>query len=348
MKTRTALFLGAGASCSDGAPLQKDLLKEYYEMRREKNEIDTMQYRAEKLITKFLKKHFDIDMSELRDMDIDAITFPSLEEIWKIIDRSKSSKIKLIADKPMCNTNRLNRRTTFICLMAEVLRYTLKKDFDKTVHFELINNLQSKNTINNMDFFTTNYDLLIDSALINNGFEINYNYSNENSFDSKVNLFKLHGTLNILCCSSCQHIMPYKLTKVVADTLEQDICCPKCQTQMDDILIPPAYTKKGLENKYLKEIHKRAAKILKQTQHIIFCGYSLPDADKDIIALLRNNSASLKKVSIVNDHKGKPSSITKSEFKRFRKLFNDTVDVKDTKLSFEKFAERPEDVIGAV
>jgi len=401
---KTAIFFGAGASKADGAPLQKDLITEYFEMRKQKNKngiakedeylnsskTTVMQFYIEKKISYFLSEYFGVDFGK----HISKIAFPTFEEILGLIDNasmnddefrsnpqinkhqqdlmenlkdhyqlydnqhfglfaltrsrlisSKSSLKNMFHNSPGIPSNKIFKiRDCFIFLMAEILEYNLQVDSLNTQHYKLINNIKN---LSDISFFSTNYDLLIDSALVHNGCDINYNYDERTK--DKVDLFKLHGSLNYLYCPACKNILTYGIEKVVVKTLDYDFTCQHCSSIMKNIIIAPSYFK-DFRNKYLQRIWSNAEYKLKQIEHIIFCGYSFPDADFHIKYLLKQSQINyidspLKKISIINNFEGKKPFSVKEEFQRYKRLFGNAIDVIDTKLSFQQFASNPYQII---
>jgi hypothetical protein len=75
----TAIFLGAGASTAEGAPLQGDLFREYFSSPLFKNSHETMDVE----LAAFFHDMFHIDVA--RD-DISKVDFPTFEEVLGLAD----------------------------------------------------------------------------------------------------------------------------------------------------------------------------------------------------------------------------------------------------------------------
>src|ERR1043166_2790541 len=80
-KMNTAIFFGAGASASEGAPIQSNLFRDYFKIYREANNhtISTM----EKALSDFFKVMFDIDVNH---DDLEVTKFPTFEEALGTLD----------------------------------------------------------------------------------------------------------------------------------------------------------------------------------------------------------------------------------------------------------------------
>jgi len=75
----TAIFLGAGASKAEGAPLQGDLFKEYFSSSLFKSSCDEM----DRELSTFFLQMFQIDVD---GGDISNIAFPTFEEVLGLTD----------------------------------------------------------------------------------------------------------------------------------------------------------------------------------------------------------------------------------------------------------------------
>ena len=69
----TAIFLGAGASKAEGAPLQGELFKQYFSSRMFKESQDSM----DRDLATFFSLMFRIDV----DQDVSKVAFPTFEEV---------------------------------------------------------------------------------------------------------------------------------------------------------------------------------------------------------------------------------------------------------------------------
>ncbi len=93
---------------------------------------------------------------------------------------------------------------------------------------------------------------------------------------------------------------------------------------------------------FLSSIWNRTDVALRRVRHVIFCGYSFPDADLHIKYLLKRaqtNRDNELKITVINhcaDKKPKDSNPEKSRLQRF--LGNN---VNYTTMSFEDFAAAP-------
>jgi hypothetical protein len=101
-----------------------------------------------------------------------------------------------------------------------------------------------------------------------------------------------------------------------------------------------------MSNVFLSMIWNKTENALREVDHVIFCGYSCPDADMHIKYLLkrmqtnRENSRAVR-FTLINHHEGKDEKQAKDEEARYKRFFGDNV--KDTRKSFEDFAKAPKE-----
>jgi hypothetical protein len=73
----TAIFLGAGASKAEGAPLQGDLFRDYFSSTVFKNSAAVM----DRELADFFRDMFHIDVTR---PDVTTINFPTFEEVLSL------------------------------------------------------------------------------------------------------------------------------------------------------------------------------------------------------------------------------------------------------------------------
>ena len=171
-------------------------------------------------------------------------------------------------------------------------------------------------------FVSTNYDILIDNALVDeyrHDTDLDYGVEFRN-FDRaddwtrprrnrSVWLYKPHGSLNWLFCPACNELELTSKEKGVARLISDFAfaTCPQCGNVYSPLIVPPTFYK-DLNNVFLSSIWNRTDVALRKVKHIIFCGYSFPDADIHIKYLLKraqvNRNGALR-VTVVNHYPGK-------------------------------------------
>lgn len=292
--------MGAGASASDGAPLQKDLFKSFFNSLTE-NEMNKNSYFSDMMdeLREFFLQMFGIEIYHKQKIN-DKI-FPIFEELLGILDLAylkNENFLNFKHDNIAWKDNKISLLRQFIVLvMAKAIDYTVSWT---NYHKQLIENLVSNNLINKTMFFSTNYDVLIENALLKFYPKLtldycvdfyNYNMNNDWKKPTKksIKVFKLHGSLNWLYGQTCNIIKLSIYEKGVINIIDKisEASCPRCiRTLMSPIIIPPTYFK-NFSNIFLNCVWNNAEYFLREVNHIIFCGYSFPDADIHIKYLLK-------------------------------------------------------------
>lgn len=340
-----AIFLGAGASAADGAPLQNKLFEEYFNLSISNSEKNRVKIKKE--LSKFFLEVFNINIS---NREINTLTFPTFEEAIGILDllEAKNQSLKEIT----ANNSRI-LRLNLIYLMTETLEHKLKNS--NCYHKTLIQKISDIEIIEETVFISTNYDILCDNAIIPK-YKIDYGIEFADSkidniifpAQDSVKLLKIHGSLNWLYCPVCNSVKLTPEVKGVYNLITEKTLkhtkCQHCQTKFSPIIVPPTYFK-DFSNPFLNQIWHKTENALKDIKHLIFCGYSFPDADMHIKYLIKRiqtnrlNNNKLK-ISVINNHKEKSCSIKKEEETRFKRFLGS--DVNYTDYSFEDFAKNPE------
>jgi NAD-dependent SIR2 family protein deacetylase len=350
-----AIFLGAGASCSDGAPSQTRLFKDffgesfedYYRVQEENASLQQVGV-ITNATARFFERFFGFDPIK----SYETAHFPTFEEVLGIID------LALMRDEgftglegnltPYQRGASLRKaREDFVFLIALILDKKLQ--YQSKYHSLLVDNLEQGKTLNTCAFLSFNYDLLIDNALgkLRRDFcdyAIKFANADIERPDPTI-LLKLHGSLNWLYCSVCRDVRLTPGEKGVCDLVfnSAKCVCPKCQSLTMPIIVPPTYFK-AMSNIFLQQIWQQAEHVLSRCHTWIFCGYSFPDADMHVKYLLKRvqvNARTLRRVFVVNWHSHKAPCEAATEEERYRRLFGANTPVHYAETSFEEFAASP-------
>jgi len=349
MEIEDIIFLGAGASASEGAPLQGDLFREYFRSYQTENDYRINSEMDQRLV-RFFKTFFGID---IKLKNLNSFSFPTFEEILGMLELAlnKEESFKdysLTPDKP-----KIQRiREDLIFLIAIILDKKLCGEVKH--HKKLVNRLEEEQKLTKTGFVSLNYDILIDNALVDlyQSYDLDYgieftNFGKQSDWkrpktQKAVSLYKLHGSLNWLYCPTCISLTLTPKEKGVVKLVFKPQNCDVCVSEMTPIIIPPTFFK-VMSNFYLQEIWHKAENAFKQAKRIFFCGYSFPDADIHIKYLLKRveiNRGSTSEIFIINNHEGKSDFQRESEELRYKRFFKDSQKVHYTNQSFENFCER--------
>ncbi|MDI6886241.1 MAG: hypothetical protein QMD22_07885 [archaeon] len=241
------IILGAGASKSEGAPLQNELFLEFFDIYKtlKKKSVWTVTERQENAIFSFFKDFWGIDIDNYKDQ---RGNFPTFEECLSVLDlaylRAESFK--------GYTKDKINEiRSGLIFLIATVLDEKLKEKI--IYHQKLVDRLKREKTLKKTTFLSLNYDIIIDNVLINlyPHYHVDYgiefvNFKRENDWtrpDQKKSIFLLkpHGSLNWLYCPTCNH-MEHTPRKAV-EAFYKPKPCEDCGTAMEPVIVPPTFYK---------------------------------------------------------------------------------------------------------
>ena len=350
---KKVIILGAGASAADGAPLQAGLFRKYAEIVQRNSNISSVHASSEGELRTFFDLFWgaDIDSSNLATQ-----YFPTFEEALGLLEmaNARGEFFKGFGGMQTEATRAQEMRAHLGNLIAVVLDDTLR--FAPQTHTNLITHLQNLGWMDKVSFISFNYDLLIDNSLRTS---LNVDPDYAVSFRSGANpspagsqqpiLLKIHGSLNWLFCPTCNQLDCYPGEKIVAEIAHNPMrmTCATCQEPRVPILVPPTFFK-VMSNFYLQQIWRRAEENLREADHLIFCGYSFPDADihfKYLVKRAEINQPDLAskrfEVFIINEHPGKSAQQRDDEKNRYLRFFRNKGLIHWTKLSFKDFADDP-------
>ena len=334
----TLIFL-AGASAADGAPLQGAVFREYLRSVQENEfiRLAATQWSASRALPRFLDDFFGI---RSRDADLDSIQFPTFEEAIGILEIARRHSesfghVSYRVGKYPTNSPTLEQMRF---ILVEVLAAAIRGDGTRTrgVHAQLCRNLQAQGKLSHVVFVTFNYDTLLEQALasetIDYGFDTNPFVPGKGS----LQVLKIHGSLDWLYCDSCFSVESAGACPRISNQ------CAECKDFLVPLIVPPTFFKE-MENPLLASIWRSFRRALTKTRHVVFCGYSFPDADLHVKYAFKHREVvkrlSPLKVSVVNEHSGKTQSARVEEAARFSRFFRE--DVNFTSYEFEDFASDP-------
>lgn len=322
---RDTLFIfGAGASISEGSPLQNDLLS----LILNPEDSDLKSSDAVSLVKNFLTDNFDLSND----------FYPSLESIFGYIDYYLSKNESLGKKYPTELIREI--REALILLIHHVI--SVSKSSRHGVYKSFLEKVSKINR--NISIITMNYDTFLDEAfdflypdkaLIDYCIELmNYHHYPEigafNWWDNPrvpvtvwdggdpkpIKIIKIHGSLNWKYCNCCNQVLltPWD-TKVDLssmsfkgyiypscenpDTIEFDMVCPLDGNKFETFIVPPSHIK-DLTQPAINKLLDEAALEIRKAKKIVFVGYSFPEADVHIKALLKKNMHNVTEIHVVD------------------------------------------------
>ena len=139
---------------------------------------------------------------------------------------------------------------------------------------------------------TTNYDGCIDEALIRAGVGINtYVDEDKPRADDRIDLIKIHGSINWSYCDSCQEVREFSLVDLKEayekDTLSYAVIgiCRTCGGQRRPLLVPPLAFK-FIMFPNLIQLWNTARELIERANYLLIVGYSFGEADTYISKII--------------------------------------------------------------
>ena len=143
-----------------------------------------------------------------------------------------------------------------------------------------------------------------------------------------VKLLKIHGSMNWLQCPNCQRVFVGFEDKLILPNYVNPTLCRQCanhshQSTLRGTLVMPTFLK-DLSNFQLKLVWQNAGVELMEARHLVFIGYSLPQADFEFRQLLSRMVHKKAKIDVVLYDDGTPNGTKKyqDECQRFTQFFS--------------------------
>lgn len=215
-----------------------------------------------------------------------------------------------------------------------------KHDFQHSDYLSFINYLKKNYKNTHPTIITTNWDTLLEKYLDENSMEYglvlhdNYyivdGYPRGKGLTEKLNLIKIHGSINWLRCLSCNTL---SVTNDAPTILFQDGTkekCNRCSSENSILFQPEIVTPtmiKSIDSLLYRNLWGASGNELMSAEHIIFVGYSLPLADYDFRYLLQKHVPISTKIDVVLYKNDNPNNIDSPYLKallpekRYRDLF---------------------------
>ena len=313
---RDVLFVfGAGASISEGAPLQSDILKLIFNP----SEKELISSDAANEVRNFIRENFYISNE----------CYPSLESIFGYLDYFINKRESLGAKYPR------NKILEIKEALVRLIHYVISKPIKK-LHSTYRKFWESVSSTNrNVSVITMNYDTLLDESfdfLYPDKAYIDYcielmNYHHYDSISASdwwinprepvpvwdggdpkpIKLIKIHGSLNWKYCNCCNQVLltawdtKIDLTSMGfkgyihascenPTTKEFDLVCPLDGNKFETFIVPPSHIKE-LDHPAINKLIDEAGIEIRKAKKIVFIGYSFPDADVHLKALFKKNIA---------------------------------------------------------
>ncbi len=294
---------------------------------------------------------------------------PRIEDVLSLVDYTIQKQEPLSTRYSLQNVKKV--RNDIIYLIGRVIKDGIETFSQRNLNIsrqfiEKVNALRKKIsetfTDSRVSIISTNYDIIIDNALLEKAVSCNYgirlrfnvypyitktedirdtmpeyypgwNFAGVNGLLNRgeIDLIKIHGSLNWFHCPKCDELdITVGGKELIELTKDQNevFCVNKfCTSRYEPLLVTPTMLK-AYDTRILKELWKLSEKRISESDLVIFIGYSLPEADYLIRSLLSDALAKREDTTRIIVIEKKPESeeeklsIKKIE-DRYRRLFGE-------------------------
>jgi len=303
----------------------------------------------------------------------DQASYPRVEDVLSLLDYCISTARPLNKEFDLERLVRL--RGTLVYVISQMIKESFRRRGGQELARQFVQ--KALELRHEFVVISTNYDIVLDNSLLSEARSCNYgirvrksitlpaaanqraispdighddwHYQDEftdKSADGTLNRgpvlhLKLHGSLNWVHCPKCDEVDITLAQKGAANLLQDEqrsICVnPYCTCSYEAFLVGPTMLK-TYTSRILAELWKQSEQAVADAEQLIFIGYSMPDADYLIRALLirglaRNPRREQTQIIVV-DKKPEPTSEAEEQYlkeltNRYRALFGNGVDVRD-------------------
>lgn len=353
---KTVYVLGAGFSVEAGAPTQAAILEKAFNLYSQRpNDFDFDKF---SVFENFLKEQLNVAGDQLSSVD--------LEDIFTPLDRclTENSQFRGIS---LDNIMKVREAVFYVVgrtIQILLNETTNSKDYIDyfAEHLAKLSSVRAGAKYKREDpvsVISTNWDILLDNSIYSS-LQRNEQYdgvvdyccyiSSRDESDTtvtpgleklgqggfNVKLLKLHGSLNWLQCPRCARLYAKFFEKVAMHHFDFSDSCRHCDNNfpeengrhlLSQNLIMPTYLK-DLSNPQYRIIWQNAGIEISEADHIVFIGYSLPQADFEMRQLLSRMTRKNAKIHVVDYLSEEKQDSLK---KHWTKFFGD----RDISFSFE-------------
>lgn len=357
---KTVVVFGAGATKACDGPLTNEILWLAYDpgtraAMEQQNYIGVIERESyAPLLNEFLVELFNVPaLPARRKRD----SYPGLPLLLSIIDTaidrkeplgSKWVPERVAPGDPSGRRSLIDLRQALEYIIFAVLDYTLR-GMGQDYYGDLLGKLYPPQGGQPL-VISLNYDLIADNSLIklskwrhpdglfpDYACEIStaaYNLPAEHH----GRLLKIHGSLNWLYCPGCHRLdigvsehgratvkvlnRLYRESKLEEKYSCMGSPCPDCGVFVRPVIITPTH-RKDYRNPHIARIWHQAERMLREADHVIFVGYSLPDDDVEVVYLLKRGIREGCPVTVVEYDKRGRSLARHPVGARYRSLFGE-------------------------
>ena len=350
MKKEIVFFIGAGFTKAvvNTAPKGAEFFD--YAFDRERNFIDDKRVQR---VKNFIEDNY---------YKVGKQNYPKIEDVSSLVDYVIQRKESL--SKKYLFEDVLKIKKDIIFLISDVIKKTIEESANQDIlkpsrrFIKQIYDLYNKN--NKVSIISTNYDIIIDNALLevlkssNYGIRLRSNIfwnpdekleyvkangheswtfrSGTNRYNGHLNkgsipFLKLHGSLNWFYCPKCDELditIGRKGATELTGDHDKFICVNRyCTSNYQPLLVTPTMLK-VYNNSFLQKLWLESERIISKSNKMIFIGYSLDPADYHIRSLLTKaliNNNNRPKILVIEKEPDNSNQEDKSRIKEVEKRY---------------------------
>jgi NAD-dependent SIR2 family protein deacetylase len=303
-------FLGAGCSVNFGYPLTGKIMADILLRLRSGNLFNTLngllRNAGDEAMEKDLLGYIELVYPGLAGIDPqkEGARLPNITEVFSFVDHLCFYNTP---HHPQMDETKLTRfRVLLNRALAELLQqYEYSAEQEKTIAFrqQFINSIKQQYLDSNITIITTNYDMVIDWAFVDEALKNQVDYGvpyrevNNSTIiqppaadDLRLKYYKLHGSINWLTCSLCGYYYINPGGSIVHQEFrdETDVnntCICNNNMRLKSVLVAPSIVR-DIRDSNLLQIWKGALEAIRTADKIIMIGYSMPAEDLAIKSII--------------------------------------------------------------
>ncbi len=293
IKLAKVYFLGAGASHEAGVPLSNQILAAGLQL------LESLSSRQPAESSSYLSALSDQDIELISNVydwigrvfhagKLDTSHLPPLDIIWGLADIAIGRKSKIVPKDFDISEALINLIQHVVAGCRVIYDQEGNPSYDFSTRYDNPFTRFVEIVEEDAIFITTNYDLLLERAIKESGKDFWYGLEG-NTPSSGYLMIKLHGSFNWRYCAECDEIY------VLDGNLQDDKpiyapnakTCPRDGSDLHAVMIPPSLVQVNMIRS-LQNVWKLAHNAIRTADGMAIIGYSMPDADLEIIYLLRH------------------------------------------------------------
>ena len=341
MTSNPVLILGAGATRACGGPLTNEILPPAFKPPVVGTSIFLLP-----TLKRYLKDEFRVAFPEAGAKGAQPPLddeYPPLPLLLSLLDTSIDRRDSLSPKWPLSELVRVRHAVEYAIFGVVNEKVGLRRSAPgEKLHQRLLEKVFGNQAPPQV--ISLNYDILVDNAMIRSqGAAVSFpdygcNIRMPEGQDTFGRLLKLHGSLNWLYCPACQRLellvnrarkrtepTPARMYDVMR-VLGKRVTCTNCGSLSHPVLVTPTHMK-DYRNPHITSVWYEAHQMLRNVDHVVFVGYSLPENDVEVIYLLKRGLRQVKpeNMTVIEKDDQRRDLSDHPVGRRYRAIFGDGI-----------------------